>query len=187
MQLLVISVFSNQFIVGTTLHNPALVQYADFIGMLDGTQSVGYGHGGTGLHQSLQGILYQALALSIESRGSLVENKDRRILEDGAGYAHTLALTAGESAATITDSGIETMFRLGNELGRKVYLCRIGDIFIGSICLAEADVVLEAGIEEDCLLVYITYQLAEIVYGKVFHIDAVDENLALLYILVAMN
>ncbi len=26
--------------------------------------------------------------------------------------------------------------------------------------------------------VYITYQLAEIVYGKVFHIDAVDEHLA---------
>ena len=67
MQLLVISVFSNQFIVGTTLHNPALVQYADFIGMFDGTQSVSYCHGGTGLHQFLQCILYQALALSIES------------------------------------------------------------------------------------------------------------------------
>ena len=67
MQLLLISVFSNQFIVGTTLHNPALVQYADFIGMLDGTQSVSHSHSGTSLHQSLQGILYQALALGIES------------------------------------------------------------------------------------------------------------------------
>ena len=42
MQLLVISVFSNQFIVGTTLHNPALVQYADFIGMLDVEFVVGW-------------------------------------------------------------------------------------------------------------------------------------------------
>ena len=67
MQLLVISVFSNQFIVGTALHNPTLVQYADFIGMLDGTQSVSHSHSGTGFHQFLQGILYQALALSIES------------------------------------------------------------------------------------------------------------------------
>lgn len=48
MQLLVISVFSNQFIVGTALHNLTLVQYADFIGMLDGTQSVSHSHGGTG-------------------------------------------------------------------------------------------------------------------------------------------
>ena len=66
MQLLVISVFSNQFIVGTALHNPTLVQYADFIGMLDGAQSVSHSHGGTGLHQFLQGILNQALALGIE-------------------------------------------------------------------------------------------------------------------------
>ena len=175
MQLLVISVFCYQFFVGTTLHNPALVQDADFVGMLDGTQSVGYCHGGTGLHQSLQGILYQTLALCIKSRCCLVEDKDRRILEDGTGYAHTLALTAGESAATITDSGIKTMFRLGNELVGIGYLCRIGDIFIGSIGLAEADIVLEAGIEEDCLLVYITYQLSEIVYAEVLHVDAFDE------------
>ena len=67
MQLLVISVFSNQFIVGTTLYNPALMQYADFVGMLDGTQSVGDSHCGTGLHQLLQGILHQALAFGIES------------------------------------------------------------------------------------------------------------------------
>ena len=76
------------------------------------------------------------------------------------------------------------MFRLGNELVGIGYLCRIGDIFIGSIGLAEADIVLEAGIEEDCLLVHVTYQLAEVVHGKVFHIDAVDEHLALLYIVV---
>ncbi len=129
-QLLVISVFSNQFIVGTTLHNPALVQYADFVGMLDGTQSVGHCHGGTGLHQSLQGILYQALALGIESRCCLVEDEDRRILEDGTGDAHTLALTAGESAATVTDIGIEAMFRLGDELVGIGYLCRIGNILV---------------------------------------------------------
>ena len=138
--------------------------------MLDGTQSVGYSHGGTGLHQFLQGILNQTLAFGIQSRCCFVEDEDRRILEDGTGDAYTLALTTGESAATITDSGIETMFRLGNELVGIGYLCRIGDIFIGSIGLAEADIVLEAGIEEDCLLVHITYQLAEVVHGKVFHI-----------------
>ena len=66
MQLLVISFFFNQFLMSTTLHNPTLVQYADFIGMLDGTQSVSHSHGGTGFHQFLQGILNQALALGIE-------------------------------------------------------------------------------------------------------------------------
>ena len=93
MELLVVSIFLYQLVVGTTLHNPSLVQYAYLVGMLDGTQSVGHSHGGTGLHQFLQGILYQTLALGIKSRGRLVEDEDRRILEDGTGYADTLTLT----------------------------------------------------------------------------------------------
>ena len=109
MELLVVSIFLYQLVVGTTLHNPALMQYADFVGMLDGTQTVGHCYGGTGLHQFLQGILYQTLALGIKSRGCLVEDEDRRILEDGTGDAHTLTLTAGESAAPITAVGIEAM------------------------------------------------------------------------------
>ena len=98
MQLAVVTVLGYQILVGASLHDSSFVQYADLVGILDGAQAVGHSHGGTGLHQSLQGILYQALALCIESRCCLVEDEDRRILEDGTGYAHTLALTAGESA-----------------------------------------------------------------------------------------
>ena len=43
------------------------------------------------------------------------------------------------------------------------------------------------GIEEDSLLVYITYQLSEIVHAEVLHVDTVDEHFALLYIVVARN
>ncbi len=67
MQLLVISFFFNQFLMSTALHNLTLMQYADFVGMLDGTQSVGHSHGSTGLHQLLQGILHQAFAFGIKS------------------------------------------------------------------------------------------------------------------------
>ena len=66
MQLLVISFFFYQLLMSTTLHNLTLMQYTDFIGMLDGAQSVSHSYSGTGLHQFLQGILNQALALGIE-------------------------------------------------------------------------------------------------------------------------
>ncbi len=79
------------------------------------------------------------------------------------------------------------MFRLGNEFVGIGNLRSIGDILVAGIGLAESDIVLEAGIEEDSLLVYITYQLAEVMHGKVFHIDAVDKHLALLYIVVTRN
>ena len=55
---------------------------------------MGDGHGGTGLHQSLQGILYQALALGVEGRGGFVEDEDRGILQDGTGDADALTLSA---------------------------------------------------------------------------------------------
>ena len=105
-QFLIISVFAYQFIVSTTLHDSSLMHHADFVCMLDSAQAVSHGYGSTGLHQFLQSILHQALALCIKSRSSLVENEDRRILEDGTGDAYTLALTTGKSASTVADSMI---------------------------------------------------------------------------------
>ena len=94
MQLAIISILGDKFLVRTTFHNLALVQHANLVGMLDGTQSVSHSHGGASLHQLFESILYQTLALCIECRGSLVEDEDRRILQDGTGDADTLALTS---------------------------------------------------------------------------------------------
>ena len=96
-------------------------------------------------------------------------------------------LAAGESAASVSDICIETFLRLGDELVSIGYLSCIGNFLIRSIGLAESDVVLEACIEEDSLLVYIAYQLAEIIYGQVFHVDAIDEHLAFLHVIVTWN
>ena len=79
------------------------------------------------------------------------------------------------------------MLRLGNELVSIGYLSCIGYFLIRSIGLAESDVVLETCIEEDSLLVYISYQHAKVMYGKVFHINAVNQHLAFLYIIVTRN
>ena len=94
MQLPIIAVLSEQTLVGAAFYNLSVVEHTDLIGILDRTQTVGDGYGGTRLHQTLQSILYQTLALRIEGGGGFIEDEDRGILQDGTGDGDTLALTA---------------------------------------------------------------------------------------------
>ena len=100
-QLLVISVLADEFVVGAPLHYLSLVEHAYLVGILDGGESVGYRHGGARLHQSFQSVLHESLALCVESRCCLVEDEYRRILEYGSRYAHSLSLSAGEARSPI--------------------------------------------------------------------------------------
>ena len=183
-QLLVIAVYLEQLVVGTPLYDTALVEHADFVAALDGRESVGYGDGGAGLHESLQRLLDQSLALGVERRGGLVEDEYGRVLEYGAGYADALSLSAAESSAAVADVGIEAVLRLGDELIGIGYACGALYLFLGGVAHAEGDVVVERVVEEDGLLVDIADELSQVVYAQVLDIDAVDEHLALLHIVV---
>ena len=94
MKFLIVAILGEETLVGAALYDLSVVEHTDLIGILDRTQTVGDGHGGTGLHQTLQGILYQALALGVEGRGGFVEDEDRGILQDGTGDADALTLSA---------------------------------------------------------------------------------------------
>ena len=101
MQFFVVAVLGEQSLVGAAFYDASVMDHTDLIGILDRTQTVGDGYGGTRLHQTLQSILYQTLALGVESRGGFVEDEDGRILQDGTGDADTLTLTARESSSSI--------------------------------------------------------------------------------------
>ena len=96
--------------MGASLNDLSVVKHTDLVSVLDGAQSVGDGHSGACLHQSFQRILYQSFTFSIECRSGLVEDKDRRILQNSSGDGYALALTTTESATSITYVGIEALF-----------------------------------------------------------------------------
>ena len=60
----------------------------------DGRQAVGDGDHRLALHQVLELLLDRRLDVGIERRGRLVEDQDRRVLEEDAGDRHALALAA---------------------------------------------------------------------------------------------
>ena len=51
-------------------------------------------------------LLHQPLGLGVERRGGLVQDQDRRVLQDRAGDRDPLALAAGEPAAALADHGV---------------------------------------------------------------------------------
>ncbi len=55
-------------------------------------------------HQPVEGGLDLALALGVEGRGGLVEEQDRRVLQDGARDRDALALAARERHAALADA-----------------------------------------------------------------------------------
>ena len=67
---------------------------------------MGDGDHGLALHQGRERLLDRRLDLRIERRGRLVEDQDRRVLQDHPGDGDALALAAGELDAAFADMGV---------------------------------------------------------------------------------
>ena len=65
--------------------------------------------GGAAPHQIVERRLDGALAFGVQRAGRFVEQQDRRILQDGAGYGEPLALAAGQLHAEIADRRCRTV------------------------------------------------------------------------------
>ena len=71
----------------------------------DGRQAVGDGDHGLAGHQVVELLLDGRLHLRVERARRLVEDQDRRVLQQHAGDGHALALAAGQLDAALADVG----------------------------------------------------------------------------------
>ena len=189
-QLLVVAVLLQQCIVGAALNDATLVQHADLVGIANGGEAMGHSHRCACLHQTLQGILHQAFALSIEGRCGLIEDEDGRVLQDGTSNTHTLSLTTRETTASVADVRIVAVFALSDELMSVGNLCSLNNLLLKVrrvLFDAKSNIVSEAIIEKDSLLVHISDELAQGVQTQVLYVDAIDEHFAFLYVVVARD
>ncbi len=148
---------------------------------------MGNGNGSTTLHQSLQGLLYQSLRLGVESRGGLVKDEDRGILQDGTGNRHTLALTTRQSSATVTNHRVVAILALHDEFVGIGNLRCLDDLLHGGIFHTEGDVVIEGVVEEDSLLINVAYEGAQLGNSHTLDVFSIDEHLTVLHVMIAWN
>ncbi len=80
----------------STLHDLAVVEHQDFIGVHHRGQPVGDDQRRAVLGYLLQGALDFAFGVGVERRGRFVEQQNRWILENGAGDSDALLLATGE-------------------------------------------------------------------------------------------
>jgi hypothetical protein len=92
--------------VGAALDDLAGVEHDDEVGVDDRRQPVGDHQRRPALQRLLQRRLHQPLGLGVEVGGRLVEDHDRRVLEQHAGDRQPLLLAAGQPVAALADDGV---------------------------------------------------------------------------------
>src|SRR5206468_9096205 len=65
------------------LEEGAIVEDDDAVGMADGRQAMGHDERRPALHQTLEGVEHRRLSVGVEGRRRLVEDEDRRVLDEG--------------------------------------------------------------------------------------------------------
>src|SRR6516165_11955139 len=85
----------------------ALVKYDQTVHARGRRQAVGDRDDRASAHQAVELLLNRCLDLGIESGGRLVQNQDRRVLENDTGQRDALALAGRQLDAALADMGVE--------------------------------------------------------------------------------
>ena len=160
-------------------HNPS--------GIADGRQPVGDDQRGSALGQVVKGTLNFRLGDGIQRRGGLVQNQDRRVLQENPGNGNPLLLTAGQKCAPLAHIGLKALGHGQNVLVDFRLLCRRDDLLHGGIRPAVADIFQHRIREQKHVLLDDADVLMEAPLGHVPDIQAVNGNAAAGYVVKPGN
>ena len=167
------------------LDDLAVCQQDNIIGMLDGGQAVGNDQHGADVLHLFQRVLNEKLSLGVDVGGGLVQDHHRRTVDDGPGETQQLPLTGGEVVAPLPDDLVQSLLLTGDEgIGVDV-LAGLPDLVIGEAVLPEDDVASNRAGEKEHILEHLAEVTAQGCNGDPADVDAIDQNLALLDVVVA--
>lgn len=149
----VVAVAGDEFVVLAAFYYFAFVEDVYDVCVLDGGESMCDGYGCSALHEAVECFLYEVFAFCVECGCCFVEDEYGWVFEDGSCYADALPLSAGESASSVADDGVVSVFGFHDEVVCVGYFCCFYDLFHGGVFYAEGDVVVEGVVEEDGFLV----------------------------------
>ena len=143
-ELVVPPLFRQQLLVAAPLHDLAVGQHDDLVGVLDGGQAVGHDEHGADGAQLLQGGLYEQLRLGVDVGGGLVQDHDGGLVEDGAHKAQKLPLSGGEVPAPLPDLLVQPLVQPSDEGVGVDVLAGGPDLLVGEALLPEDDIAADA-------------------------------------------
>ncbi len=136
-------------------------------------------------HQVVNRLLDDGFGLVVQGGRRFVQDDDRRVFHERAGNRDTLFLSARQQNAALSDLRIQPFIQSGDKVRQTRVLNRFVQLFVGVIRLAQQNVVADCPVEQEVVLEHNGDILAQIVQVDVFHIHAVNQNLALLNVVKA--
>ena len=142
------AILGQQLLVPPGLHTYPAIQHDDLIGLCHRRETMGNDDRGAVLHQAVERLLNDGLTLRVHVRGGLIEDQDRRIFQDGAGYCETLPLPSRQLLTPLADDGVVA----GGEVEDEVV--GVGgsgggfDLFARGIRLAQQQVLGDGAVEQ---------------------------------------
>ena len=178
----VVAIEREQLFVAALLDQLAAVEDEDAVGVAEGREPVGDGDGGAAAGQGLEGLLNRLFAFGVDVAGGLVEDQDRRIVEDRPGDREALPFAAGETRAALAEPGVVAERRVEDEL---VGLGRFGggDRLLGRAGgQAVNQIVPDRAAEQERLLQHDADLLAELLRRELAYVNAVDQHAAFVHV-----
>ena len=121
----------------------------------------------------------QRLVHRVEMRSRLVQDQDRRVLEEGAGDRHPLALAARKPRTALAYPGLQPLRQRGDEALQCRAADRLCELGLGRVRAGDQDVGAERVVEEVGVLRHQRDAGAELIEGPLAHIRAVEADRAL--------
>ena len=97
----------DQFVEGAALDDAAVIEHEDARRVADGRKPVRDHEGGAALHHLVERGLHLALGGGVERARRLVEDQDRRVLQQRARNREALPLAARERTAALADGAVK--------------------------------------------------------------------------------
>ena len=175
---MVIAAFPQQLLVLALLHDPAVPDHQDQVGLADGGQAVCDEEGGAVPQQMVDGVLDELLGLGVDGRGGLIQHKDPRVGQHRPGKGDQLLFAGGEAVAALAHVAVPALFQLGHHgIGRH----RPGGglhFLVGGVQTAVADVLPHGAGEQVGVLQHIADVGVQPQLAPLPVIHPVDEDLS---------
>ncbi len=104
------------------------------------------------LHQPVQRLQHQGLALRVERAGRLVEDEHRRVAQHGPGDGNPLSLAAGQLHAALADARLVAVGEGGDEVVGVGRAGRLDHLGLGRARAAVGDVLQDGAAEQKDVL-----------------------------------
>src|SRR6266446_4483607 len=159
-------------------NQPPLFNRDDDVAVLQRANPVGDDECRPALSEPFHCFQQRSLSLHIDRTSRLVEDENRRVLQECSSNGNALALTAGKTHAAFTNKSVVTIRQADNKLVRIGGPGRSYDFILASAGTAICDVLGDAGRKQDRFLKDDTELVAEIGQFVVAQLQSIEQNLS---------